>query len=155
MARRRSATGGSWLHDGNVGRQTRSQRQLRVGELLRHALSEVLAREEFRDPVLAGISITVTEVRVSPDLRGATCFIMPLGGADVDDVRQALARAAPWLSAQVSRRVRLKFSPTLSFQTDASFEAAERVGELLRREEVAADLSDAHRRPLNGENDGA
>jgi ribosome-binding factor A len=117
-----------------------SQRQLRAGELVRHALVEVLTREELRDRDLAGVSITVSEVRMSPDLRQATCFVMPLGGGHREEVLHALDRIAPWLGSQVARRVRTKFAPRLRFQLDASFDEASRIDQLLQRADVARDL---------------
>ena len=117
-----------------------SQRQLRVGEELRHALSAVLMRGDLRDPALSDVSITVTEVRVSPDLRNATAFIMPLGGDNTDEVLAALKRASAFLRGQVSRQVRLKYSPSLSFQADQSFDEAQRIDDALRRPEVVRDL---------------
>jgi len=118
-----------------------SQRQLRVGELVRHALVEVLAREELRDPALLGVHVTVSEVRMSPDLRHATCFVMPLGGGDQAEVLLGLERTAPWLSSQVARRIKLKFAARLRFQIDRSFEEADRIERLLRRPDVAKDLA--------------
>jgi ribosome-binding factor A len=110
-----------------------SQRQLRVGEVLRRALVEVLARGELRDPALEETSITVTEVKVSPDLKAATAFIMPLGGRDEAAVTVALDRAAPYLRGQVGQLAGLRFAPTLRFQPDRSFERAQAVERLLDR----------------------
>jgi len=115
-------------------------RQLRVGEEIRHCLADVLARGDLRDPALRGRVITVSEVRVSPDLRNATVFVMPLGGEEVTEVMDALGRAAPFLRGQVSRQIRLKFSPRLSFQYDSVFDEAARVDDLLRSPAVARDL---------------
>ena len=134
MARGRNAARGA------TPPRARSQRQLRVGELIRHALSEVLARGEAREPVLDGVSITVSEVRPSPDMRQATCFVMPLGGAAREEVMAGLERSAPWLSGQVARRVRMKYMPRLRFELDQSFDQASRVDALLRRADVASDL---------------
>jgi ribosome-binding factor A len=108
-----------------------SQRQLRVGEVLRHALVEALARGELRDPALAEVSITVTEVKVSPDLKAATAFVMPLGGRDEANVLEALNRCAPYLRGQVGRQAGLRFAPSLHFQPDRSFERAQAVERLL------------------------
>ena len=119
-----------------------SQRQLRVGEELRHALSTILAEASIRDPDLSGTSITVTEVRVSPDLKNATAFVMPLGGSDVALRLAALRRAAPFLRGEVARRVNLRFAPRLTFEADRSFDEAGRVEELLRGERVRRDLVD-------------
>lgn len=117
-----------------------SQRQLQVGESVRHALCEVLGRDLLRDPDLAGQSITVSEVRVSPDMRHATAFVLPLGGGDVDTVLTGLARAAPYLSTQVGRLIHLKRTPRLAFERDGSFDRASEIDAVLRRPEVARDL---------------
>jgi ribosome-binding factor A len=117
----------------------RSQRQLRVGEVIRHALIEALARGELHDPVLHDVSITVTEVRVSPDLRNATAFVMPLGGANADEVVGALRRASGFLRHLVGQKgLTMKFLPHLSFELDTAFDHGQRMDALLR--EVAADL---------------
>lgn len=118
-----------------------SQRQLRVGELIRHALAEVLARGNIQDPVLAEAGVTVVEVRMSPDLRQATAYVMPLGGRDADAVLAALARAARYLRGQVSRLVELKYMPEIGFRLDTSFEASDRIERLLREPRVARDLA--------------
>lgn len=115
-------------------------RQLRVGEEMRHCLAEVLARGNLRDPALQGRIITVSEVRVSPDLRNATAFVMPLGGDDVGPVLEALGRAAPFIRGQIGGRLRLKFLPRLAFQYDPAFDEASRVDDLLRSPAVARDL---------------
>lgn len=131
-----------------------SQRQLRAGELIRHALVEVLTREEIRDPELDGRAITVSEVRMSPDLRVATCFVTPLGGGEERTMIKQLAGVAAWLSSKVAKRVRLKYAPRLRFLADRSFEEARHVDELLRSSNVARDLGD--RQTLPGERvDGA
>ncbi len=111
-----------------------SQRVLRVGEALRHALAEVLTRGELREPALSGVSITVTEVRATPDLRNAIAFVLPLAGRDADDVLKGLNRSAPYLRAQVARLVRLKFAPELHFRLDERFERADRITELLAQD---------------------
>jgi ribosome-binding factor A len=120
-----------------------TQRQLRVGEALRHALAEMLERGTVRDPDLAGTSVTVTEVRPSPDLRSAVVFVMPLGGGRADQVVEALQRAAPYLRHGVAERVSLKFLPTLRFVADTTFDKAGRIDELLRSPAVARDLADS------------
>ena len=117
-----------------------SQRQLRAGELVRHAVAEVLTRKEIHHEDLAGVAITVTEVALSPDLRQATCYIMPLGGKDSDKILKALHRIRPWMGGQVAKRVSLKFAPRLHFRIDGSFENASHINDLLRREDVALDL---------------
>lgn len=109
-----------------------SQRQLRVGEELRHALAEVIGRGELRDPALSGVSITVSEVRASPDLRNATAFVMPLGGGDTADVLAALNRAAAFLRGRVARIVRLKYAPAFRFEADITFDEVSRIDALLR-----------------------
>jgi len=113
----------------------RSQRQLRVGEAIRHALSEIFEREQFRDPDLANATITVTEVRVSPDLRNATAFVLPLGGKGGDELVEALGRAAPFLRKRLGGKMTLRRLPHLAFEADASFDNADRISELLRRAE--------------------
>ncbi len=118
-----------------------SQRQLQVGESVRHALCEILARDLLRDPDLAGQSITVSEVRVSPDMRHATAFVLPLGGGDVDTVLAGLRRAAPYLSTQVGQLIHLKRTPRLAFERDGSFDRASEIDAVLRRPEVARDLA--------------
>lgn len=131
-----------------TGGNAPTQRQLRVGEELRHVLATVLARGELRDPALQDVSITVTQVRVSPDLRNATAYVMPLGGARAADALPALRRAAPFLRGQVARAVDLRLVPQLDFAIDTSFDHAQRIDGLLRRPEVARDLeADAGRDP--------
>ena len=110
---------------------TQSQRQRRVGELIRGALSDALARGEFRDPVLSEVRLTVTEVRPSPDLRAARVYVMPLGGEREEEALAALERAAGYLRGEVNRRVSLKFSPALRFEIDRSFAHVRRIDGLL------------------------
>ncbi|MBA4791588.1 MAG: 30S ribosome-binding factor RbfA [Pseudomonadota bacterium] len=117
-----------------------SQRMLRVGELVRHALAEILSRGDHLDPVLAGHIITVPEVRMSPDLKIATCYVMPLGGKDIRPVIKALAANARTLRGEVARRVELKSVPELRFREDTSFDEAQHIDALLRSPEVARDL---------------
>ncbi len=116
-----------------------SQRQLRVGEEIRHALSEILRRSEFRDPDLIGRSITVTEVRISPDLRNATAFVLPLGG-EAGPVVKALNRASAFLRGQLSSAIRLRHMPSVNFVHDESFDEANRIDEIIHRPAVARDL---------------
>jgi ribosome-binding factor A len=118
----------------------RTQRQSRVGELLRHALAEVLARGGLRDPALEGVSVTVTEVEIGPDLKNATAFVMPLGGHDADKVVAGLNRCGRFLRGQVGHAVDLRHVPQLRFEVDRSFEQAERIDALLRRPGVVRDL---------------
>ncbi len=120
--------------------QGRSQRQLRVGEELRHALATVLARGELRDPHLAEVNLTVTEVRVSPDLKNATAFVVPLGGADLDRIIAALNHAASFLRGQLGHEVDLRHTPRLSFQADHSFDEAARINAILHHPRVAQDV---------------
>jgi len=117
-----------------------SQRALRVGELIRHALSEMLTRGDVHDPVLEGHLITVPEVRMSPDLRLATIYVMPLGGRDVKEVIAALDRNKRYLRGEIAHRVNLKFAPDLRFHADERFDEAERIDKLLRTPAVARDL---------------
>jgi len=117
-----------------------SQRQLKVGEELRHALARVLERGDIRDPDLAGVAVTVTEVRISPDLRNATAFVMPLGGDALDTVVAALNRAAPFIRRQVAKSAKLKYMPGFNFIADKSFDAASLIDDLLRDPNVARDL---------------
>lgn len=121
-----------------------SQRQLRVAEEIRHALSAVFARAEFRDPDLAGLHVTVTEVRASPDLKHMTAFVSGLGRDLTDPQMRALRRASPYLRGQVAKAVRLKFAPDLHFQPDTALDYAMRIDQVMRRPEVARDL-DPHR----------
>ncbi|WP_448192085.1 30S ribosome-binding factor RbfA [Azospirillum sp. sgz301742] len=117
-----------------------SQRMLRVGEELRHALAGVLQRGDFHDPDLQGHLITVSEVRISPDLKNATAFVSPLGGGDMDGMLAALRRAGPFLRGQIVRAVNLRHAPTLSFEPDVSFEYAGRIDAILHSPDVARDL---------------
>ncbi|TNE59342.1 MAG: 30S ribosome-binding factor RbfA [Alphaproteobacteria bacterium] len=118
-----------------------SQRQLRVGELVRHLLSEVLNRGEMRDPALHDVSITVTEVRVSPDLQVATVFFLPLGGTQQQEVLDALKRSAPFLRGYVGQNADLRYAPQLHFRIDTSFDDAKHIDDLLRSDRVARDLA--------------
>ncbi len=120
--------------------QTRSQRQLRVGEELRHAIARILERGEIRDPDVAGKNVTVTEVTVSPDLRQATVFVVPLGGGDPGPLLTGLRRVAPFLRHEVGRLVQLRVLPDFSFQSDTSFDRAQRIEEILNSPEVRRDL---------------
>lgn len=121
-----------------------SQRQLRAGELVRHALVEIFRREDLRDPALSGFSITVTEVRMTPDLKQATVFSAPLG-ASIDpnkhpEIIKALNHAAPHLRHLLGERIDMKFTPALVFRSDESFAEARRIDELLATPQVARDL---------------
>ncbi len=117
-----------------------SQRQLRVGEELRHALAQLLRPGELRDPALQNANITVTEVRVSADLKNATAFVMPLGGANDGEIMAGLKRSAPFLRARVAHMVELRQAPNLVFAIDTAFESAARITAILHRPEVERDL---------------
>jgi len=118
-----------------------SQRQLRVGELVRHAMAEMLTRGDVHDPVIETHMITVPEVRMSPDLRLATIYVMPLGGQDEKVVLEALDRNARFLRGEIAHRVNLKFAPEIRFRIDERFDEAERIEKLLRTPEVQRDLA--------------
>ncbi len=134
---------------GGTGRQTgrppareRSQRQLRVGEEIRHRLSEILMRDEVRDPDLAGRSITVTQVQVSPDMKQARVYARPLAG-DVETSKKVIAalnRSAGFLRGRLGREITIRHTPELRFATDDSFDAADALDRLLRSKPVARDL---------------
>ncbi len=117
-----------------------SQRQLRVGEEVRHALAWIFERGEIRDPGLGGAAVTVTEVRISPDLRNATAFVIPLGGDHVTEVIEALNRAAPYVRRRVGRAVKLRHLPNLNFVADTTFDEAARIDDLLKEPRVSRDL---------------
>jgi ribosome-binding factor A len=118
-----------------------SQRQLRVGETVRHAIADILSHGSVHDPDLEGHIITVPEVRMSPDLRLATIFVMPLGGRDTDIVIAALERNKKFLRGEIARRVNLKFAPDVRFRVDERFDEAERIEKLLRTPAVQRDLA--------------
>jgi ribosome-binding factor A len=130
------------------GPQGPSQRQLRAGELIRHALVEVLREEEIHDPAMEGVSVTVTEVRLSPDLKHATCFVEPLGAGvetaptagHVDEIVKALNAHARFLRGALGRHIDMKFTPDLKFRHDESFDAAGRMDRLFSDPRVRADL---------------
>lgn len=120
-----------------------SQRQLRVGEQVRHALTEVLQRGEVRDEVLETALVSVSEVRMSPDLKIATAFVSPMGAADDQAVIKALARNAKFIRGRVSGALRqIKYMPEFRFRLDTSYDNMARIDELLRSPEVARDLDD-------------
>jgi len=117
-----------------------TQRQLRVAEEIRHVLAGIFMRREFRDPELAEADITVSEVRLSPDLKHATAFISRLGRADVDALLPALKRVAPWLRSQVAHALPLRYTPELSFQPDQALDYAMKINQLMQKPEVVRDL---------------
>ena len=125
-----------------------SQRQLRVGEEIRHVLAQMIAQTEFRDPDLAGQAITVTEVKVSPDLSNATVFVTPLVG-EAATIVPALQRASSYMRGQLAGAVKLRHTPSLKFEHDISFDQAERIGSVLQIPDVERDLAD------DGEGNGA
>ena len=117
-----------------------SQRQLRVGELIRHKLAEMLARGEIYDDVLAAHVTTITEVRMSPDLRLATAYVMPLGGKDTKVVIDALARHAKFIRGEIARAVDLRSAPEVRFREDETFEEVQRIDRLLHNDKVRRDF---------------
>ncbi len=117
-----------------------SQRQLRVGELVRHKLSEMLSRGEIHDDVLASQVITIPEVRMSPDLKIATAYVMPLGGGDMAQVIAALNNNRKYIRGEVARAVALKFAPDVRFRADESFDEASRIDALLNSPRVRQDI---------------
>jgi len=122
---------------------TPSQRQLKVGELIRHALAEIFSRGEVIDEVVSQHSLTVPEVRMTPDLKLATAYVMPLGGGGAaDEVVAHLEKHKRFLRGEVAKRVSLKFMPELRFKVDVSFEASSRIDQLLASPDVARDLDD-------------
>jgi len=120
-----------------------SQRQLRAGELVRHALVDIMRTESFTDPALAEVPITLSEVRVSPDLKHALCFVEPLGGKEAPAVIEALNRASRFLRLRLGPAIEMKFTPTLKFIHDDSFDTAEQINRLLADPRVRRDLDAA------------
>ena len=120
-----------------------SQRQLRVGELIRHALAEMLSRGEIHDDVLAAHVVTVSEVRMSPDLRVASIYVMPLGGKDLQPVLGALDRNRKYIRGEIAHTVNLKFAPEIRFLPDETFDEAKRIDDIFRSPKVAQDLKKA------------
>jgi ribosome-binding factor A len=118
-----------------------SQRQLRVAETVRHAVAEILSQGSAHDPDLEGHIITVPEVRMSPDLKLATIYVMPLGGRDTETVVAALERNKKFLRGEIAHRVNLKFAPDIRFRVDERFDEAERIEKLLRTPAVQRDLN--------------
>ena len=117
-----------------------SQRGLRVGELIRHALADILMRGEIHDPAFAKTVVTISEVRMTPDLSNATVFVMPLGGKGIDAILAAFKRHQRYLRGEIAHRVNLKFAPDIRFRADERFDEAERIEKLLRTPEVKRDL---------------
>lgn len=117
-----------------------SQRQLRVAELVKHAMAQMLSRGEIHDEVLTGHVITVPEVRMSSDLKLATVYVMPLGGKDVEPVIEALDRHKRYIRGEISHAVNLKFAPDVRFMADDTFDEASRIDALLASERVRRDV---------------
>jgi len=122
------------------GARAPSQRQLKVGELIRHALADIFFRGEIVDEVLSRHSLTVPEVRMTPDLKLATVYVLPLGGGDAEEAVEHLNKHKRFLRGEVAKRIRMKFMPEIRFKVDTSFEASARVDELLASPKVARDL---------------
>jgi ribosome-binding factor A len=118
-----------------------SQRQLRVGEALRHALAEVLYRNEIRDPDLDGVSVTITQIKPSPDMRYATVYCEPLGGQNAKQIVAALNRHKGFLRGEMGRLITMKFTPELRFVEDESFAEAEKIETILKSERVSRDIA--------------
>jgi ribosome-binding factor A len=127
-------------HDHRAPEKAPSQRQLRAGELIRHALAEILARGEVHDPVIENHVITVPEVRLTPDLRLATVYVMPLGGKDAREVVAAFERNKRFLRGELAHRINMKFAPEIRFRIDERFDEAERIEKLLSTPDVQRDL---------------
>jgi ribosome-binding factor A len=128
-------------HSAGASSRRRSPRQLRVGELIRHALADMLSRGGIHDPVIEAHMITVPEVRMSADLRMATVYVMPLGGRDEEEVLEALKANKRYMRGEIARRVNLKFAPEIRFRIDERFDEAERIEKILRTPEVKRDIS--------------
>jgi ribosome-binding factor A len=137
--REKSGRGGAQkgVKGGGVGP---SQRQLRAAELVRHALADIISRGELRDPALVGVSITVGEVRASPDLKHMTAFVAPLGPGDSRAIASALTKGAGFLRGRLGKEVDLRFTPELHFEPDVSYDEANHIDQLLDSPEVARDL---------------
>ena len=140
MSRNRSPRGGSRRTGRNDGPLGPSQRQLRVGEALRHALADILFRNEIRDPDLDGVSVTITQVKPSPDMRYATVYCEPLGGGNAREVIAALNRHKGFLRGEMGHRIAMKFTPDLRFVEDQSFAEAQKIETILKSPEVQRDL---------------
>jgi ribosome-binding factor A len=128
-------------HAGHDAARGPSQRQLRVGEALRHALAEVLRENEIRDPDLEGVSVTITQIKPSPDMRYATVFCEPLGGGNAKTVIAALNRHKGFLRGEMGHLITMKFTPDLRFVEDESFAEAQKIEAILKSERVSRDLA--------------
>ena len=129
-----------------------SQRQLRIGELIRHTLARIIEGGEIHQEALQRTPVTVTEVRISPDLRNATAYITPLGGGDPTEVLQALERAKPFIRRRIAGSIKLRMAPQIGFRADDSFDKADHLEGLLRQPDVARDLE---KDPDGDDEDGA
>lgn len=142
MSRNRSPRGGGRNSFHHARRDAGpSQRQLRVGEMLRHALADILRRNEIRDPDLDGVSVTITQVKPSPDMRYATVYCAPLGGKNAGPIIAALNRHKGFLRGQMGHMITTKFTPDLRFLEDQSFAEAEKIENLLKSPQVQRDLA--------------
>lgn len=138
----RSQRGSSDRRTGrNDGPTGPSQRQLRVGEALRHAIADILFRNEIQDPDLAGVSVTITQVKPSPDMRYATVYCEPLGGQNADVIVKALNRHKGFLRGEMGHRLTMKFTPELRFVEDESFAEAQKIEDILKSDRVSRDLA--------------
>lgn len=125
------------------GRKGPTQRQLRAGELVRHALVDILQREPLREPALDGVSVTISEVRAAPDLKTATVFAAPLGGENQQEIIKALNKVSPYLRGLLGKKIEMKFTPALKFASDDTFNEAQRIDDLLAHPKVQQDLGDS------------
>ena len=128
-------------NDGPLGP---SQRQLRVGEALRHAIADILFRNEIQDPDLAGVSVTITQVKPSPDMRYATVYCEPLGGGNAATIITALNRHKGFVRGEMGHKIAMKFTPELRFVEDESFAEAQKIESILKSERVSRDLAATH-----------
>lgn len=124
----------------NFSKKPSNSRPLKVGEEIRHALSDIFMRGEIYDPQLSGKPLTVSEVRMSPDLKNATAYVMPLGGENKEGILEALVRVAPAIRAQIASRVTLRHVPRIWYKLDESYEEANRINKLLKQPEVLRDI---------------
>jgi ribosome-binding factor A len=142
MSRNRTPRGGGRGNSHHTRRDAGpTQRQLRVGEMLRHALADILRRNEIRDPDLDGVSVTITQVKPSPDMRYATVYCAPLGGGDAAPIIAALNRHKGFLRGEMGHMITTKFTPDLRFLEDQSFAEAEKIENLLKSPQVQRDLA--------------
>ena len=154
MSRNRMPRGGNRVSSRHARRELGpSQRQLRVGEMLRHALAEILSRSDIRDTDLDGVSVTITQVKPSPDMRYATVYCAPLGGGNADRVIAALNRHKGFLRGQMGHMISIKFTPDLRFVEDQSFAEAEKIENLLKSPEVQRDLAHSDESEDDNDND--